>query len=404
MTSRMIRLALALAAMVTSAPAFAAEPGLRPEVGKPLQAAQEAIRQQKFRDALTRIKEAEAAGSLTSQESAVIEQLRGIAASGAGDSLVAARAFEAAIASGQLSQADQARLTLAVGSLYYQGRDYPRAVTWLRKAIDAGGGDNQTRTLLAQAYYLTENYADAVKILKDLTSATEPPSEALLQLLANAELKRNNPDGYDSALAALARYYPKPEYWSPLIQRVQAQPGFATRLSLDVLRLNQATGTLATAAQYTEAAELALQSGLPAEAKGFLDKGFAVGVLGSGPDAERHKRLRALAEQKSAADRNTLLQSEAEARTAKDGNALANTGLAFLGHGQAQKAAQLIESGLTAGGIRNADDARLHLGIAYLAAGDRDKAAQAFKSVQGKDGSQELARLWLLQTAQGFKG
>lgn len=404
MAPRMIRFTLALAVLLTTAPAFAAEPGLRPEVGKPLQAAQEAIRQQKFRDALTRIKEAEAAGSITPQESVVIEQLRGIAASGAGDSLAAARAFEAAVASGQLPQADQARLTVAVGSLYYQGKDYPKAVAWLRKVVDAGGGDSQTRTLLAQAYYLSENYTDAARVLKELISATEPPAEAQLQLLANAELKRNNPDGYGSALAALARYYPKPEYWSSLIQRVQAQPGFATRLSLDVLRLHQATGTLGTAAQYTEAAELALQSGLPAEAKSFLDKGFASGILGAGAEAERHKRLRTMADQKSAADRATLLQSEAEARTAKDGNAQVNTGLAFLGHGQAQKAAQLIESGLAAGGIRNADDARLHLGIAYLAAGERDKAAQAFKSVQGKDGSQELAKLWLLQSARGFKG
>jgi hypothetical protein len=396
--ARTIRFAIALAALLAAAPAFAE--ALRPEVGKPLQAAQGAIKQQKYRDALARIKEAEAAGPLSPRESALLEQLRGIAASGAGDNLAAARAFEAAIASGHLAPADQAHLTQAVGSLYYQARDYSKATAWLRRIVDAGSGDEATKTLLAQAYYLSEDYANAARALRDQVSGAEQagrtPSEAHLQLLANAELKRDNPDGYGAALEKLAAHYPKADYWVALLQRVQARPGFAGRLSLDALRLARAVGTLSTAAQYTEAAELALQGGLPAEAKAFLDQGFAAGILGTGPDAERHKRLRALADQKAAADLKALAQGEGEAADARDGTGLVNTGLAYVGLGQPAKGARLIEQGIAKGGLKQPDDARLRLGYAYLSAGARDKAAQAFKAVQGKDGAQELARLWLI--------
>jgi hypothetical protein len=38
----------------------------------------------------------------------------------------------------------------------------------------------------------------------------------------------------------------------------------------------------------------------------------------------------------------------------------------------------------------------LHLGIAYLRAGQKERAVQAFKSVQGTDGTADLARLWTL--------
>ncbi len=44
-----------------------------------------------------------------------------------------------------------------------------------------------------------------------------------------------------------------------------------------------------------EMAQLALQAGYPAEAKAIIDKGFAAGALGTGAEAERHKRLRDLA-------------------------------------------------------------------------------------------------------------
>ncbi len=408
MAPRMIRFALAMAALLATAPsAIAADQALRPELGKPLQAAQEAIRQQKFRDALVKIKEAEQAGSLSPQETVLVEQLRGIAASGAADYTTAAKAFEAAIATGQLSGADQTRLTQAVGNLYYQAKDYPKAISWLRKTVDGGGGDDASRTLLAQAYYLGEDYAQAAKVLTAQIAAADQagrsPSETQLQLLANAQVKTGDTDGYAATLEKLASATGKADYWAGAIQGVEAKSGFSRRLSLDVLRLSLAAGTLTRADSYTEAAELALQGGLPAEAKSFLDRGFAKGVLGTGTDGDRHKRLRASAGQKADSDSAALAQNETEAKEAKDGNALVNTGLAFVSHGQAAKGAQLIEQGIAKGGLRNADDAKLHLGLAYLAAGQKEKAQQAFKSVQGKDGSQDLARLWLAlgKTAKG---
>jgi Flp pilus assembly protein TadD len=53
-----------------------------------------------------------------------------------------------------------------------------------------------------------------------------------------------------------------------------------------------------------------------------------------------------------------------------------------------------MEAGIAKGGLKRPEDDKLHLGIAYLQAGNRSKAVQVLKTVQGSDGTAELARLW----------
>jgi len=45
---------------------------------------------------------------------------------------------------------------------------------------------------------------------------------------------------------------------------------------------------------HVDAVQLALHDGFPLEAQQILEKGYAAGLLGTGPEAERHKRLKAL--------------------------------------------------------------------------------------------------------------
>ena len=185
-----------------------------------------------------------------------------------------------------------------------------------------------------------------------------------------------------------------PPAWQIFLGRLQAKPGFSGRLTLDLYRLRLATGNLTTAEDYVEMAQLALQERQAAEAKKILDQGFKAGVLGKGEQAERQKRLLALAEQRLASAPEDLKAAEAEGTTDKDGNTLVRTGLAYTGLGQYDKGIALIQQGIAKGGLRNPSDANLHLGLAYLRAGNKTAAAQAFRKVTGTDGAADLARLW----------
>ena len=373
---------------------------VRPEVGTPLQAAQALIREKKYREALAKIREAENAKDKTPYEVYVIDRMRGVAAASAGDTAVAVRSFEAAIASGRLPPSDQLATMEAVASLYYQAKDYPRTITWASRYLKEGGTSAQMRVLLGQAYYLNNNYGQAAKELSaeiqtDEKAGRTPPKD-LLDLLASCYVKQKDTPGVVATLAKLVTYYPKREYWIDLLRYTETRPGFAPRLMLDAYRLRFALGLLDTDTQYVEMAQLAVQAGFPDEAKRVLDKGFAGGVLGTGAEAGRHQRLRDLVAKNVADDQKTLLHDEPAAAAAKDGTGLVNLGFAYVSRGEADKGIDLMEKGIRKGGMKYPDDATLHLGIACLMGRRRDKAIQVWKSVQGTDGTADLARLWII--------
>ena len=382
-------------ALVGGASAQAQE-AIRAEVGKPLQAARDLYKQHKYKEALAKVHEAEAVPNRTASENQLIEQMRAAIASQAGDTEQAIKASQALIASGKLSEAERAKHAANLASLYYRNRDFANAAKWADQALKANPGDATMRSLMIQSYYQAGDlHAASREALEDVQAAEKAgraPPEDRLQLLANVASKGGDRAAYVQALERLMTYYPKREYWADLLRRIESKPGFSNRLTLDVYRLRLATKTLDTANDYSEAAQLALQQGQAAEGKKILDEGFAAGVLGKGAEADRQKRLLTLASQRAADAPKDLATAEAEG--AEDPNALVRVGMAYTGLGQYDKGIALMQKGLGKPGLKNPEDARLHLGIAYLRAGNRTKAVETLKAVKGTDGAADLARLW----------
>jgi hypothetical protein len=160
--------------------------------------------------------------------------------------------------------------------------------------------------------------------------------------------------------------------------------------------LKIATGTMATPADYVDAAQRALLAGLPGDAKSFLDKGYAAGVLGKGADAARQQRLAAMAEQQVSEDLKGLSAKAKEVEAARSGLPAVRLGEAYASYGRYPEAIAALEQGLKKGGLDHPEEAKLDLGIAYLAAGDKAKAAAVLRSVAGEDGAGDLAQLWLI--------
>jgi tetratricopeptide (TPR) repeat protein len=375
-----------------------AQGGLRPEVGKPLQAAQDLVKAGKYREALAKVRELDAVGGKTTAETNTIERMRLAAASGAGDADTAARAFEAI--STTVAGPDKLRMVESIAGTYYRAKEYAKAMQWYQRYFREGGTSGANRTLLIQTQYLSGDFAGASKELMAEIQAAErngtAPAEERINLLMNAAVKQKDIAGETFALERLVSYYPKKEYWVTLLNRLQRKPNFSDRLVLDTYRLSLATGSMSTASDYMELAQLTVQAGFPAEGKKVVDKGFAAGVLGAGAEAERHKRLRDLVNKKVEEAKATQASDEQQALAAKDGNDLVNVGMGLVFNGQAAKGLQLMQQGITKGGLKRPEDAKLHLGIAQTVAGDNAKAQATFKTVSGTDGTADLARLWAL--------
>jgi hypothetical protein len=383
-------------------PAAVHAQAVRPEVGKPLQAAQELVRAQKFKEALAKVREADAVPNKTAGETQLIERMRLAAASGAGDVETAARSFEAI--SGSVSGADRLRMIESLAGGYYRAQQYSKAMQWGQRYFKEGGTSPAIRTLLIQSQYLSGDFAGAARELRTEIEQAEKagtaPGEDRLKLLVNATLKLNDTNGYVWAVERLVTYYPKKEYWVDLLARLQRKPNFSDRLALDTYRLSLATDTLGKAGDYMEMAQLAVQAGFPAEAKQVLDKGFSGNVLGQGAEAERQKRLRDLVAKRLEEDKQAQAANIAEAQEAKDGTGLVNAGMNLVFNGDKQKGLQLMQQGLSKGNLKRPDDAKLHYAIAQIMAGETVKAQATLKGVAGADGTADLARLWTLYTRQ----
>ncbi|RQV12267.1 hypothetical protein DF047_04565 [Burkholderia cenocepacia] len=383
---RMVALTALGAACALGRPAWAAD-ALRPDVAKPLAAAQDLYRAHKYRDALGKIAQAAAVPNRTPYETYMVEATRGAAAMAAGDTGVAAQAYETVLNSGRLSGEDEQRTTAALAGIYFQQKNYPQAIRVAQRYLKAGGTDPEMHTLLTQSYYLSNDCGQVVSQLKASADAQvkagHAPDEGQLQMLATCAQKSKDTGAYRSALAMLVAYHPSAAYWEEMVSAIRGSPGYLSSLDLDIYRLRRATGALTTADAYMEMTQLALVAGTPAEGRQVIDQGFASGVLGKDAQADREKRLRALADKRA--------QSGAGAA---DPVAPIDVGMNLVFAGHAAQGLSMMEQAIAKGGLEHPDAARLRLGEAYYVAGQKAHAVQVLRTVKGADGSGDLAKLW----------
>ncbi|HZZ93375.1 MAG TPA: tetratricopeptide repeat protein [Usitatibacter sp.] len=380
----------ATALVVASAGLPARAEAVSPAVGKPLQEAERLIKSGRGREALAKVNEAEAAAK-TPNEKNLVMRMRGSAASAAGDSETAIKSYEAVLNSGSVSGHEAVVMVQAIAVDYYKKKDYANAAKWTQRYFKEGGTDGQMRQMLLQSYYLQGDCSAVDKSVNE-----NHASETDLQMLEDCYRRKGDTAGYVKAMEALVVNYPKKEYWTILLTNVQKKPGFSDRLALDVYLLRMATNNLASASDYMEAAQLAVQAGLPALGKVIMDRGYSSKVLGTGAEAARQGRLRDLVDKTLADSRKNRAQDEQEAGAARDGNALVTLGLNYVYEGKPEKGVPLVQQGIRKGGLKRPEDAKLRLGEAQIHAGHRNQGVSTLKSVQGNDGAADLARLWAL--------
>ena len=376
---------------------------LRPEVGKPLQQASELLKAGKGKEALAKVREADGVAGKTAAEQLMIDRMKGSAAQRAGDNPAAIAAFEAVFP--KVTGTDAAQVAESLAFAYSAAKDWAKTGQWIQKAQSLGGNSAQLKQLQA---YVQSQSGDFAAVAKDASAAVaaseqagKRPEEGDLLRLADAQARTGNPAGQGATLEKLLFSYPKKEYWAIYLGRLQRKSGFSDRFSLDLMRLKLATGSLAKTDEFMEMSQLALQAGLPAEGKAIVDKGFAAGALGNGAEAERHKRLRDMANKQEAEAKLSIATRAEAAAAAKEGNDLVQIGYAYATMGQADKGVTLIEQGIAKGNLKRPEDAKLKLGLAMLQSGKhKAKATQVLRGVQGNDGAADLGRLWALY-AQG---
>ncbi len=374
---------------------------LRPEIGNPLQAAATLLKAGKAKEALAKIRETDAVGGKTPKEIATIEGMRGSAASSAGDTETAMRSFEAVLNTGA-GGANQLVMIDALAKTAYQRKEWAAAAKWASRYFKEGGTSGSVRTVLVNAYFQSGDMANALKeTLADIAAEERAgrPSRDKLNMLANIYNRQKNSAGYVAVLEKLLANYPDKSLWASAVDRLQRKSTYSDRLTLDVYRLQLATGNLTTTKDFMEMAQLSLQGGFLAEAKKIVDDAYTKNLFGTGPEADRQKRLRDLIEKRAVENQKTVAAGsteETQAKANKDGTELVNLGYNVFTAGQAARGIQMMQDGIAKGNLRRLDDAQIKLGTALIMSGQKPKGVAALKLVTGQDGAQDLANLWII--------
>ncbi len=351
--------------------------GVRPQVGKPLQAAIALAKEGNASAAMSEVHHAESVAGLTASEQSAIAQTKQFIAaktgnfSGGGGSATAARAkFATDYSAGRYSAVT--------------GEDVQ-----LLKKYGAFNSDDQI--IVAQAYYLSGRVDQAVALLKSLTAGARP-SEAALKLLYSAAYKAGDNDAMRSALERLVADYNRPEYWGNLLQLAEAAKGLKDQQTLDLFRLRIATNSMKRPDDYMTAAEMALEFGSSSEAANIVQKGVDAKVL----TGDRVTKLLNTAKAQAAKDAADYQKNLAAAQKAKTGDDLVKLGEQLVGAGRAQDAIGVIQQGIQKGPM-DKDEAQIQLGLANLAAGQKPAALSALNAVSKQNANDAMiAHLWAI--------
>ncbi|MBL8200824.1 MAG: hypothetical protein JNK40_07620 [Chromatiales bacterium] len=381
-------------------------PKINPKVLKPLQAALELTKVDKYAEAEVQLQAADAVPDKTPFEQFQVDELMGFVSIKQQKYNAAAAAYDRGLASGLLPPEQVNDRLRLLAQLYLQTdpRDLAKSGEFGKRWLEATGTrDPVMLGLVGQSAYFSDNFSEAANYMKEAAAvaraAGNKPEENWLLVLQSAYSKLKNAPGITEATTDLVRYYPRPEHWKTLTSGLLAQAASKDRQILQVFRLMYQVDAMDDADEFTEAANAATVLGSPGEALKFMEKGYATGVLENSGDKAKSQALLAESRRLAASDQKTLPQFEKEALAAKAGEADVRLGEAYLSYDQPAKGLEAIQRGIGKGGVKNVDEANLSLGRAYILTRNAAEAVKAFELVKSPEYAQ-LAQLWSIYAGQ----
>ncbi len=370
-------------------------PQVRIPVGKPLNDAMKLTDMKDFAGALAKVKEADAVMDKTPFEEYQVTKYMGFIAINQPmpDYAAATVAYNRQIASGGAPDAEKAGMYSIAMRLNYQAMDYPNVLKDASELQKLQPLDDTGYLVLIQSYYNTNDFANAATAAKAeiaaKVAANMKPTEDVLGLLLNAQIKNKDEAGARQTLDQLASVSTKPEVWGQVMDFALGTTGISDHQLLNLYRLSILTGTMKDT-DYLAMATIDLQNGLPAEAKAILTK------------ANKPGDLLTQANMFLARDQQALPALAAEAAKQTNGEIDVKLGESYYTYGRHDEAIAALQKGIEKGGLKDAADAQTTLGIALLAAGKNQEALAALDKAAAIGGAGgQVAHVWALYGRRG---
>lgn len=372
----------------------APKPKLSAAVGKPLMAAQKAMNEKNWDEAVVQIEAARAIEPKTPYDAYMIDELAWYVQLQKKDYAKSAEALERSLSSGLVPEADRSQRLKALTQMLLQIKDYPKAVQYGTEYLKTNPGDTETALQMAQARYLSDDFAGAKAAVDQIIAGTPKPPEGALLLALRTSYETKDQPGTTKALEGLVRHYPQPKYWEDLLNdqlfRTKDDRGLRA-----LYRLMDDTDTLDKADDYAEMGSTLVSGGFPNEAKQVLERGMSAGVF-SGEAKTRAQQELDRARSGASMDAKEIPTAATQLASAKNGNQMIGIGKLYFSQGDYDKAVDAIQKGLAKGGVTDPDDANLLLGIANARLNRPAEARAAFDAVKNP-ALANVVNLWKLK-------
>jgi tetratricopeptide (TPR) repeat protein len=375
--------AAAASVALMASPAIAA-PKLTTSVNNALAEAQKAANGGDLAAATAAIAKARAVSSKTDYDDYMINNVAVAVAVKGQDMATAETAAEAAADSPAVPEDQKANALRTALILANNQKHYDKAVTYAKQLQALNSTDPVVQTAITQAYYLSKDYPDAMAYTQKRIDADKAAGKrtdrSTLQIMLDIQVAQKDEAGAERTLEQLVAQFNDPADWTQMIDVALSSKGLrdvevvwlgrliflsgATPSAQDV----NLFGSTASHLTFFGDAQVAMQHG----ASGFPD-----------PSA------------RADADKKTIpAQIAAEAK--QNGNYSAKLAEALYSYGMYPEAEAAAKVAMTKGGATDATEAPMVLGQALTAQGKYDDAIAAFGQVQGGGpATARITRLWV---------
>ena len=218
----------------------------------------------------------------------------------------------------------------------------------------------------------------------------ELPKEQWYNLARFLYFEKNDVNKTVDVLEELLKYYPKKQYWVQISHMYGEQKKEAEQLA--AMETAYVQGMLDKGTEQVTMAYLYLNADVPYKAAKVMDKGLKdESIEGKSKNWEIAGNAWRQAQE---IDKAIPAMEEAAAKSDK-GELYARLGNVYLDGDQFKKAITAINKGLSRGGVKRPDTARLVLGMAYFNDKQYDKAREAFQAAGRDERSAKYADQWI---------
>jgi tetratricopeptide (TPR) repeat protein len=371
-------------------------------ISKEMTAAQKALQNQQWQDALKSLDEALQKPGITAFDKFKIHDFKGYAEIRLKKYKEAVADYEEAMASGEYTAEEKAKQIKLLFQVSAQDQQYAKALEYGKQLADSGAASPDDLSIIAQIYYLQKNCKDSIvwadKAVAAAKKAGEPPKENDFQFKLQCASDAGDTAGMEGPLVDLIKLTNKTSYWNTFL-RIERQDERDDHNLLMIYRVMYNTNSMNLDTDYIEMAQLLADVALPGEAAAVLGKATSGNII-KDDHKERTARLLKSLQDRADADRKGLPQQEAEAAKSASGELDVKLGEVYYGFGDYQKAADVIGQGLQKGSIKHQDEAYVYQALANVQLKNNADAKKAIANLKNVPNiSPRVLKVWELYGA-----